>query len=104
MSRIVTKSSNTVYFLDLLESITKDSPDALEEHLSRVKESLDYLSFLPPSTAVRLMAAVKDVAKQNRSFRDSLILILRKSLFSKYGLLLRLFCISKQPLIGSRDV
>ncbi|KAF8949078.1 hypothetical protein BGZ47_011306 [Haplosporangium gracile] len=83
MSRIVTKSSNTVYFLDLLESITKDSPDALEEHLSRVKESLDYLSFLTPSTAVRLMAAVKDVAKQNRSFRDSLILILRKTLFSK---------------------
>ncbi|KAG0380276.1 hypothetical protein BGX24_009287 [Mortierella sp. AD032] len=83
MSRIVTKSTNTVYFLDLLESITKDSPDALEEHLSRVKESLDYLSFLSPSTAVRLMAAVKDVAKQNRSFRDSLILILRKSLFSK---------------------
>lgn len=83
MSRIVTKSSNTVYFLDLLESITMDCPDALEEHLSRVKESLDYLSFLTPSTAVRLMAAVKDVAKQNRSFRDSLILILRKSLFSK---------------------
>ncbi|KAF9913165.1 hypothetical protein EC991_003625 [Linnemannia zychae] len=84
MSRIVTKSTNTVYFLDLLESITKDSSDVLEEHLSRVKESLDYLSFLSPSTAVRLMAAVKDVAKQNRSFRDSLILILRKSLFSKY--------------------
>ncbi|KAF9130739.1 hypothetical protein BGW39_002740 [Mortierella sp. 14UC] len=83
MSRIVTKSTNTVYFLDLLESITKDSPDALEEHLSRIKESLDYLSFLSPSTAVRLMAAVKDVAKQNRPFRDSLILILRKSLFSK---------------------
>ncbi|KAF9927728.1 hypothetical protein FBU30_002931 [Linnemannia zychae] len=83
MSRIVTKSTNTNYFLDLLESITKDSPDALEEHLSRVKESLDYLSFLSPSTAVRLMTAIQDVAKQNRSFRDSLILILRKSLFSK---------------------
>ncbi|KAF9096291.1 hypothetical protein BGX29_008636 [Mortierella sp. GBA35] len=83
MSRIVTKSTNTVYFLDLLESITKDSPEALEEHLSRVKESLDYLSFLSPSIAVRLMAAVKDVAKQNRSFRGSLILILRKALFSK---------------------
>lgn len=88
MSRIVTKSSNTVYFLDLLESITKDSPDALEEHLSRIKESLDYLSFLSQSTAVRLMAAVKDIAKQNRSFRDSLILILRKSLFSKYAFML----------------
>ncbi|KAF9917506.1 hypothetical protein BX616_000765 [Lobosporangium transversale] len=83
MSRIVTKSTSTTYFLQLLEAIVKDSPDALEEHLPRVKESLDYLSFLPLATAVCLMAAIKDIAKSNRSFRDSLILILRKALFSK---------------------
>ncbi|KAF9282708.1 hypothetical protein BGZ68_005817 [Mortierella alpina] len=83
MSRIVTKSASTVFFLELLETIVKDSSEALEEHLPRIKESLDYLSFLSLSTAVRLMAAVKDVAKTKRSFRDSLILILRKALFSK---------------------
>ncbi|KAF8977816.1 hypothetical protein BGZ46_007093, partial [Entomortierella lignicola] len=83
MSRIVTKSTSTLFFLSLLESIVKNSPEELEEHLPRIKESLDYLSFLSLSTAVRLMAAVKDVAKINRSFRDSLILILRKALFSK---------------------
>lgn len=84
MSRIVTKSSSTIFFLQLLETIVKDSPEELEEHLPRIKESLDYLSFLSLTTAIRLMAAVKDVAKANRSFRDSLILILRKALFSKY--------------------
>lgn len=84
MSRIVTKSTSTVFFLQLLETIVKDSSEALEEHLPRIKESLDYLSFLSLATAVRLMGAVKDVAKLNRSFRDSLILILRKALFSKY--------------------
>ncbi|KAF9961690.1 hypothetical protein BGZ72_002522 [Mortierella alpina] len=83
MSRIVTKSASTVFFLELLETIVKDSSEALEEHLPRIKESLDYLSFLSLTTAVRLMAAVKDVAKTKRSFRDSLILILRKALFSK---------------------
>ncbi|KAG0365943.1 hypothetical protein BC939DRAFT_506608 [Gamsiella multidivaricata] len=83
MSRIVTKSTSTVFFLELLESIVKDSAEALEEHLPRIKESLEYLSFLSLSTAVRLMAAVRDVAKLNRPFRDSLILILRKALFSK---------------------
>ncbi|KAF9574437.1 hypothetical protein EC968_006597 [Mortierella alpina] len=83
MSRIVTKSASTVFFLELLETIVKDSSEALEEHLPRIKESLDYLSFLSLTTAVRLMAAVKDVAKAKRSFRDSLILILRKALFSK---------------------
>ncbi|KAI1319557.1 hypothetical protein EDD11_003827 [Mortierella claussenii] len=83
MSRIVTKSTSTIYFLQLLETIVNDSSDALEEHLPRIKESLDYLSFLSLTTAVRLMAAVKGVAKSNRSFRDSLILILRKALFSK---------------------
>ncbi|KAG0002734.1 hypothetical protein BGZ65_002376 [Modicella reniformis] len=82
MSRIVTKSTSTVFFLQLLEMIVKDSPEALEEHLPRIKESLDYLSFLSLATAVRLMGAVKDVAKSNRSFRDGLILILRKALFS----------------------
>ncbi|KAG0326016.1 hypothetical protein BG000_001552 [Podila horticola] len=83
MSRVVTKSASTMYFLNLLETIVKESSEALIEHLPRVKESLDYLSFLSLSTAVRLMAAVKDVAAINRPFRDSLLLILRKALFSK---------------------
>jgi len=83
MSRIVTKSTSTIFFLQLLETIVKDSSEVLEEHLPRIKESLDYLSFLSLTTAVHLMGAVKDVAKLNRSFRDSLILILRKALFSK---------------------
>ncbi|KAG0017878.1 hypothetical protein BGZ82_000628 [Podila clonocystis] len=83
MSRVVTKSASTMYFLNLLETIVKESSEALIEHLPRVKESLDYLSFLSLPTAVRLMAAVKDVAAINRPFRDSLLLILRKALFSK---------------------
>ncbi|KAF9422171.1 hypothetical protein BGZ94_008642 [Podila epigama] len=83
MSRVVTKSSSTMFFLELLETIVEESTDALIEHLPRIKESLDYLSFLSLPTALRLMAAVKEVAKINRSFRDSLILILRKALFSK---------------------
>ncbi|KAG0242738.1 FANCI solenoid 4-domain-containing protein [Mortierella sp. GBAus27b] len=83
MSRIVTKSTSTLFFLKLLETIVKDSSEALEEHLPRIKESLDYLSFLSLTTAVHLMGTVKDVARSNRSFRDSLILILRKALFSK---------------------
>ncbi|KAG0023662.1 hypothetical protein BGZ81_008041 [Podila clonocystis] len=83
MSRVVTKSASTMYFLGLLETIVKESSEALIEHLPRIKESLDYLSFLSLPTAVRLMAAVKDVAAINRPFRDSLLLILRKALFSK---------------------
>ncbi|KAF9186914.1 hypothetical protein BGZ51_001704 [Haplosporangium sp. Z 767] len=83
MSRIVTKSASTSFFLDLLETIVSESPDALEEHLPKIKESLHYLSFLSLATAVRLMTAVKDVAKTKRSFRDSLTLVLRKALFSK---------------------
>ncbi|KAF9376152.1 hypothetical protein CPC16_000331 [Podila verticillata] len=87
MSRVVTKSASTMYFLNLLETIVKESSEALIEHLPRIKESLDYLSFLSLPTAVRLMAAVKDVAAINRPFRDSLLLILRKALFSKYDII-----------------
>ncbi|KAF9581425.1 hypothetical protein BGW38_001552, partial [Lunasporangiospora selenospora] len=83
VSRIVTKSASTPYFLDLLEFIVRDSTEELEEHLPRIKESLDCLSFLSLATAVRLMAAVKEITRLNRPFRDSLVLILRKALFSK---------------------
>ncbi|KAG0346576.1 hypothetical protein BG004_001377, partial [Podila humilis] len=83
MARVVAKSVSTMYFLNLLETIVKESSDALLEHLPKIKESLDYLSMLSLPTAVRLMAAVKNVAKMNRPFRDSLMLILRKALFSK---------------------
>ncbi|KAF9971150.1 hypothetical protein BGZ73_005945 [Actinomortierella ambigua] len=83
MSRVVTKSASASCFLRLLELVVADCSSILLDHLQRVKEPLNYLSFLSPPIAIRLLGAVKDLALLNRPFRDGLIVILRKALFSK---------------------
>jgi hypothetical protein len=50
----------------------------------QIKDTLDFLSFLPLPTAERLLSAIQPVSKTNEHFRDGMILILRKSLFAKY--------------------
>ncbi|KAF9167109.1 hypothetical protein DFQ26_005850 [Actinomortierella ambigua] len=83
MSRVVTKSASASCFLRLLEMVVADCSSILLDHLQRVKEPLNYLSFLSLPIAIRLLGAVKDLAQLNRPFRDGLIVILRKALFSK---------------------
>ncbi|KAG0230580.1 hypothetical protein BGW42_000884 [Actinomortierella wolfii] len=83
MSRVVTKSASASCFLRLLEMIVTDCSSILLDHLQRIKEPLNYLSFLSLPIAIRLLSTVKDLSQLNRPFRDGLIVILRKALFSK---------------------
>ncbi|OBZ87914.1 Fanconi anemia group I [Choanephora cucurbitarum] len=82
-SRIVSRSSSTLSFLSLLATIIKDYPDTVDKYLVNIKDTLDFLSFLPLSTAERLLHAVQPISKSSEQFRDGLILVLRKSLFAK---------------------
>ncbi|KAI8371281.1 FANCI solenoid 4-domain-containing protein [Choanephora cucurbitarum] len=82
-SRIVSRSSSTLSFLSLLATIIKDYPDTVDKYLVNIKDTLDFLSFLPLSTAERLLHAVQPISKSSEHFRDGLILVLRKSLFAK---------------------
>ncbi|KAI9024281.1 FANCI solenoid 4-domain-containing protein [Phycomyces nitens] len=82
-SRIVSRSSSAMDFLQLLENIIKKHPHAVEGYLNSIKDTLDYLSFLPNPTARRLLTAIQPVACENDQFRDGLMLVLRKSMFSK---------------------
>ncbi|KAG2213869.1 hypothetical protein INT47_001138 [Mucor saturninus] len=82
-SRIVSRSDNAKDFLRLLENIIREYPDAVENYLTNIKDTLDFLSFLPLATAQHLLAAIQPIAKTNEHFRDGLILVLRKSLFAK---------------------
>ncbi|EDO31110.1 predicted protein, partial [Nematostella vectensis] len=67
----------------LLSSAVASAPHVLLESLPKVKEALDYLSFLPPSTAVGLLKALQPLMKISLSLRDTLILVLRKAMFSR---------------------
>ncbi|KAG1308712.1 hypothetical protein G6F64_005845 [Rhizopus arrhizus] len=82
-SRIVTRSSSASDFIKLLEIIIREHPHTVEKYLNMLKDTLDLLSFLPLTTAERLLNAIRPISKSNQQFRDGLILVLRKSLFAK---------------------
>ncbi|GAN03661.1 Fanconi anemia group I protein [Mucor ambiguus] len=82
-SRIVSRSASVMDFLELLACIIREYPESVEKYMSNIKDTLDILSFLPLSTAERLLRAIQPLSKTNDQFRDGLILILRKSLFAK---------------------
>ncbi|XP_048585448.1 Fanconi anemia group I protein isoform X2 [Nematostella vectensis] len=84
LNRVITKATTPVsHFVDLLSSAVASAPHVLLESLPKVKEALDYLSFLPPSTAVGLLKALQPLMKISLSLRDTLILVLRKAMFSR---------------------
>ncbi|KAI8086670.1 FANCI solenoid 4-domain-containing protein [Halteromyces radiatus] len=82
-SRVVSRSSSSMHFLDLLETLTTNCPYEIEKYISNIKDTLDYLSFLSHPTAKRLLTAIQPVSCGNYQFRDGLILVLRKSMFAR---------------------
>ena len=68
---------------DLLSSTVSCDPQALLESVSKVREAFDYLSYLPPATAEGLMKAVQPLLKLSMALKDSLVLVLKKAMFSK---------------------
>ncbi|KAI8989516.1 FANCI solenoid 4-domain-containing protein [Pilobolus umbonatus] len=82
-SRIISRSPSSSHFLLLLKKIIENNPNTIEKHLSYIKDTLDYLSFLPTPIALTLLEAIQPILKINDQFRNGLILILRKSLFAK---------------------
>ncbi|CAG8563078.1 2562_t:CDS:10 [Ambispora leptoticha] len=83
LSRVVSKSSSIGNFLALLEIIVKKAPDALMNYLSKIKEAFDYLSYLSVDIADLLLKAVQPIILLDQSFRDGLMLVLRKCMFAK---------------------
>ncbi|XP_053128131.1 Fanconi anemia group I protein isoform X2 [Hemicordylus capensis] len=83
LNRVITNASSPIsHFIDLLSSIILSAPLALQSSSSKVTEAFDHLSFLPLDTVQGLLKAVQPLLKISMSMRDSLILVLRKSMFS----------------------
>lgn len=85
--------------LDLLANTVKSAPQILLESLPKVREAFDYLSFLPPPTAVGFMKAILPLMKISVGLKDGLMLTLRKALFSRYMLM---FSINVHVLFGNQ--
>ncbi|KAM6426593.1 Fanconi anemia group I protein [Liasis olivaceus] len=83
LNRVITNAGVPVtHFIDLLSSIILSAPLVLQNSSSNVTEAFEHLSFLPLDTVQGLLKAVQPLLKISMSLRDSLILVLRKSMFS----------------------
>ncbi|XP_067411776.1 Fanconi anemia group I protein [Emydura macquarii macquarii] len=84
LNRVITKAASPVnHFIDLLSKIVVSAPLVLQNSSSRVTEAFDNLSFLPLDMVQGLLKAVQPLLKVSMSVRDSLILVLRKAIFSR---------------------
>lgn len=84
LDAIITKATQNVqHYLDLLTSVIASVPQIVIDCLQKFREVFDYLSMLSLSTAEGLLRAILPLMKVSMSIKDSLMLILRKSMFSK---------------------
>uniref|UniRef100_A0A8C5MGA8 FA complementation group I n=1 Tax=Leptobrachium leishanense TaxID=445787 RepID=A0A8C5MGA8_9ANUR len=83
LNRVITKATTPIgHFIDLLSDIVISAPLILQNSSSKVTEAFDHLSYLPLKTVQGLLKAVQPLLKISMSMRDSLILVLRKAMFS----------------------
>uniref|UniRef100_A0A670YG23 FA complementation group I n=1 Tax=Pseudonaja textilis TaxID=8673 RepID=A0A670YG23_PSETE len=83
LNRVVTNAGVPItHFIDLLSSIILSAPLVLQNSSSNVTEAFEHLSFLPLDTVQGFLKAVQPLLKISMTLRDSLILVLRKSMFS----------------------
>ncbi|KAG1704383.1 Fanconi anemia group I protein [Nymphon striatum] len=84
LNRIVIHASSPItQYVDLLSRTVHAAPQLLFESISKIREVLDYLSFLPSVSARQLLVALLPLLKISMPLKDSLMLVLRKALFSK---------------------
>ncbi|XP_054887143.1 Fanconi anemia group I protein [Poeciliopsis prolifica] len=83
LNRLVTKTASPVsHYLDLFSDIVISAPMILLESSSKVTETFDHLTYLPLGTVQGFLKAVQPLLKVSMSLKDSLILVLRKAMFS----------------------
>ncbi|XP_077992604.1 Fanconi anemia group I protein-like [Glandiceps talaboti] len=86
LNRVVTKATAPVsHYIELLSNTISSAPQILLDSLPKVREAFDYLAYLPTSSAEGLLKAVQPLMKFSITLKDSLMLVLRKAMFSRQG-------------------
>lgn len=70
-------------FSDVLSKIIQPAPQILMDSVPKVRETLDYLTYLPCCSAEGLLKALQPLLKLSMTLKDALILVLRKAMFSR---------------------
>ncbi|KAK9161603.1 hypothetical protein Syun_007944 [Stephania yunnanensis] len=69
--------------IKLLGCLVRSYPYLMLEHVARLKELLDYFTYMHFKTASSLVTALLPLIKLNRDLQDYIILVLRKALFRR---------------------
>lgn len=68
--------------LDVLRGVGKRYPETLLDCKDKLKEFLEHICLISPANADCMLQALLPLIKINAGLKDSLILVLRKALFS----------------------
>ncbi|CAL1526134.1 unnamed protein product, partial [Lymnaea stagnalis] len=71
------------HYLDLLSDAVYTAPQLLLESISKIQELIVQVPQLTPKTAEGLLSAIQPLLKLNAFLKDTLMLVLRKAMFSR---------------------
>ncbi|KAI3896837.1 hypothetical protein MKX03_028343 [Papaver bracteatum] len=78
-----TKHQQSLPIIKLLAVLVQRYPYLMLEHVGRLKELLDYFTFMNAQTASSLVTALLPLVKLSRDLQDYIILIVRKAMFRR---------------------
>ncbi|XP_047311747.1 Fanconi anemia group I protein [Impatiens glandulifera] len=77
------KPEKSLSVLRLLDDLVKRYPYALSEHIPRLKELLDYFTFMPDRVSSHLVTLLLPLIKYSGDLQDYIILVVRKAMFNR---------------------
>ncbi|KAJ6229973.1 hypothetical protein M0813_07194 [Anaeramoeba flamelloides] len=80
---VISKSKNSIYYILVLNGITKTSPESFEDLIESIKGNLTFLNFLDPLISQLFLESCKPLILKYPVLLDHLMIILRKALFNK---------------------
>ncbi|KAK8401175.1 hypothetical protein O3P69_002739 [Scylla paramamosain] len=83
LSCFILSSSSPEQYIVILEKLVRAVPLTVLNHHDVLRETLEYLEHLPLGAATHLLLALNPLLKMNIALKDSLMIILRKMLFSR---------------------
>ncbi|KAJ1771152.1 hypothetical protein LPJ74_002540 [Coemansia sp. RSA 1843] len=82
LSRVMFQEDSHECFLDLLRHLVSDDHEALRDYHSKIISVFDSISVITPATVEKLLGATAPMLLDDPQFRSSLLLVLRKILFT----------------------
>ncbi|XP_045594082.2 Fanconi anemia group I protein [Procambarus clarkii] len=83
LSNLILSASSPIQYIEILGKLAKSLPLVLLDHLNVIREPLEYSEFLSIGAATHFLHALLPLLKMSMTLKDTLMITLRKMLFSK---------------------